>query len=305
MGIFKKSRKKVGLALGGGAARGWAHIGVINAFQEADIPIDYLAGTSIGALVGAFFAGNQINNLEKLVLHLDWKDIITFFDVVFPKAGLIDGKKITELLKKYISQLKIEELSIPFAAVATDIVTGEEVILDKDDIIDAIRASISVPGIFTPVKINNQILVDGGVVNPVPVNVVKNMGAEVVIAIDVNAHLVIPTMQKLRKLQASETRLFNLQNFKERIKDLGFPYLKNWASKEPIPNIFEIILSSIYVMQRQITKQRLSLYRPQVLIQPHVGHIGFLDFHRAPETIAEGYKATMEKMGEIRTHTRI
>ena len=305
MGIFKRRRKKIGLALGGGAARGWAHIGVINAFQEAEIPIDYVAGTSMGALVGAFFVAGQIDNLKKLALHLDWKDIIAFFDIVFPKSGLIDGKKVTELLKKNISQFKIEEVSIPFAAVATDIVTGGEVILDKDDIIDAVRASISIPGIFTPVKINKEILVDGGVVNPVPVNVVKNMGAEVVIAVDVNAHLVIPTMQKVRKAQIPETGRFNLKNLKEKIKDLDLPYLKNWTSKEPLPNIFEIILSSIYIMEKQITRDRLRLDKPQVLIEPEVGNIGFLEFHRAHEAIAEGYKAAMRKIEEIKTFARI
>ncbi|MDL1970197.1 MAG: patatin-like phospholipase family protein [Candidatus Desulfofervidaceae bacterium] len=309
--FFKKRRKKIGLALGGGAARGGAHIGVLRAFQELGIPVDYVAGTSIGALVGGFFAAGEINSLENLALHLDWKDIIAFFDVVFPKAGLIDGKKVTQLLQKHIPQSKIEELSLPFAAVATDIVTGQEVILDKGNIIEAIRASISIPGIFTPVKIGDQILVDGGVVNPVPVSVVQNMGAEVVIAVDLNASLITPTMKKFQKEKKSEVEVpspshgINLKQLKEKIKDLGFPQLKKWASKEPMPNIFEIILSSVYIMEQQITRYRLSVNEPEVIIQPDVGYIGFLDFHRAPETIAEGYRAAMEKIVKIKSYARL
>ena len=307
--FIKKRHKKIGLALGSGAARGWAHIGVIRVFQELKIPIDYVAGTSIGALVGGFFAAGEINSLENLALHLDWKDIIAFFDVVFPKAGLIDGRKVTQLLQRYIPQSQIEELPLPFAAVATDIVSGKEVILDKSNIIEAIRASIAIPGIFTPVKIGSQILVDGGVVNPVPVDVVRNMGAEVVIAVDLNASLITPTLRKLQKKQVSKTEepshRISLNQFKEKIKDLGFPQLKKWASKEPMPNIFEIILSSIYIMEQQITRYRLSVNRPEVIIQPNVGYIGFLDFHRAPQIIAEGYKAAMEKIFEIKSYARL
>lgn len=301
--FFKKRRKRIGLALGAGAARGWAHIGVLRAFQEVGIPVDYVAGTSIGALVGGFFAAGEINSLEKLALHLDWKDIIAFFDVVFPKAGLIDGKKVTQLLQKHIPQSKIEELSLPFAAVATDIVTGQEVILDKGNIIEAIRASISIPGIFTPVKIGGQILVDGGVVNPVPVSVVQNMGAEVVIA--VNLIPALPTMKKIQKKQESASHGINLNQLKEKIKDLGFPQLKKWASKEPLPNIFEIILSSIYIMEQQITRYRLSVNKPKLIIQPNVEDIGFLDFHRAAEAIPEGYKAAMGEIVKIKSYARL
>ena len=275
--LFKKRRKRIGLALGGGAARGGAHIGVINALKAANIPIDYVAGTSIGALVGGFLAIDKMDALEQLVLGLDWKTIIKFFDVVFPKVGLVEGKKVEEILRESLGEFDIKELPIPFAAVATDIVSGEEVILNAGDIVEAIRASIAIPGIFTPIKWQDRILVDGGLVNPVPVNVVKKMGAEIVIGVDVNAKVVIPTMQKMKKLTS-----------------------KDKETKEAFPNIIEIIMSAIYIMEQQITKYKLASDKADVLIEPEVGHIGFLEFHRTPETIAEGYKTATEKIKEIK-----
>jgi len=275
--LFKKRRRKIGLALGGGAARGGAHIGVINALKAANIPIDYVAGTSIGALVGGFLAIDKMDALEQLVLGLDWKTIIKFFDVVFPKVGLVEGKKVEEILRRSLGEVDIKELPIPFAAVATDIVSGEEVILNAGDIVEAIRASIAIPGIFTPIKWQDRILVDGGLVNPVPVNVVKKMGAEIVIGVDVNAKVVIPTMQKMKKLTS-----------------------KDKETKEAFPNIIEIIMSAIYIMEQQITKYKLASDKADILIEPEVGHIGFLEFHRTPETIAEGYKTATEKIKEIK-----
>ena len=290
MFIFRKRPKKVGLALGAGAARGWAHIGVIQALREAEIPINIVVGTSIGAFVGAFLAADQLKDLERLALNLDWKDVIGFLDFTLPKSGLIDGKKVTDFLTQHLSQKTIEELPLPFAAVATDIITGKEVVLNAGDIIEAVRASIAIPGIFTPVQMGETFLVDGGVVNPVPVNVAKDLGSEFVIAVDLNTHIITPAMKKVKKQRHSQTEKsqpLNLNQIKEKIKAL--PYLRKWVSEEPIPNIFDVILTSIYVMEQEITTYKLSLYKPDVIIKPQVGYIGFMDFHKAAEAIAEGY----------------
>ncbi len=161
--IFHKKKripsKKVGLALGSGSARGWSHIGVIRALAEAGIRVDYVAGTSIGALVGAVYASGEIDALEEVVLQLDWKEIAYLFDVVLPKSGLIDGKKVSVFIQNHVKKINIEELSLPFCAVSTDLTTGDEVAIREGNIIEAIRASISVPGIFTPVKKKGTILV--------------------------------------------------------------------------------------------------------------------------------------------------
>ena len=159
---------KVGLALGSGSARGWAHIGVIQALTDAGIPVDYVAGTSVGAVVGAVYASGKIDSLEDVVLQLDWKKIAFFLDVVFPKSGLIDGNRVADFIRSLVEENDIEDLPLPFCAVSTDLATGNEVVIKDGDIIEAVRASISVPGIFTPVRKDDMTLVDGGLVNPVP-----------------------------------------------------------------------------------------------------------------------------------------
>ena len=183
-------RKKIGLALGSGSARGWAHIGVIKALDEAGIRLDYIAGTSAGAVVGAVYASGRIDSLKDVVLRLDWRKVISFLDVVFPKSGLIDGKKIADFVRTNVGEKNIEDLRLPFCAVSTDLATGNEVLIKNGDIIEAVRASISMPGVFTPVKISNAILVDGGLVNPVPVSVARKMGADLVIAVNLNHGIV-------------------------------------------------------------------------------------------------------------------
>lgn len=177
---------RVGLALGSGGARGWAHIGAIRALQEANIPVQCVAGTSIGAFVGALYAADALDELEDFALDLDWKMVVSLLDVVFPTRGLLDGEKVYDLLTENLLDLCIENSTIPFCCVATDLTQGREVRLTEGCMVDAVRASISIPGVFTPVKIDDRFLVDGGLVNPVPVNAVRDMGADIAIAINLN-----------------------------------------------------------------------------------------------------------------------
>ncbi|WP_286738096.1 patatin-like phospholipase family protein [Thiomonas sp. SCN 64-16] len=179
-------RPRLGLALGGGAARGMAHLGVLRALADAGVRIDFIAGCSIGALVGAIAAAGRTDGLEATFKTFDWRKTLSFFDVVFPRSGLIDGAKVTELVREHLPATQIEALSIPFAAIATDLHSGAEVVLRSGDVIEAVRASIAVPGVFTPVRVHGRVLVDGGLSNPVPVSVVRAMGADQVIAVDLN-----------------------------------------------------------------------------------------------------------------------
>jgi NTE family protein len=179
-------RPGIGLALGSGSARGLAHLGVIRAIEDAGIEVGFIAGSSMGALIGAIHAAGKLDELEASFQGFDWKKTASFFDVVLPKSGLLDGARISELVRAHIHADTIEALPIPFAAVATDIVSGEEVVIRSGDVIEAVRASISVPGIFTPVRSNGHILVDGGITNPVPVSAARAMGAGIVIAVDLN-----------------------------------------------------------------------------------------------------------------------
>jgi len=180
-------RLKVGLALGAGAARGLAHIGVLQILQEEKIPIDVIAGTSIGSMIGAFYAsGVDLYMLGRLAEHLQWKHLTDF---TFCKAGLINGKELLDFIRLLTKNKSFSELNLPFAAVATDIHNGEEVILQEGIVADAVRASISVPGIFTPVQLDGRLLVDGAVVSNLPVNVAKHLGADLVIGVDIGVNL--------------------------------------------------------------------------------------------------------------------
>jgi NTE family protein len=301
-------RKKIGLALGSGSARGWAHIGVIKALDEAGIRLDYIAGTSAGAVVGAVYASGRIDSLKDVVLRLDWKKVISFLDIVFPKSGLIDGKKIADFVRTSVGEKNIEDLRLPFCAVSTDLATGNEVVIKDGDIIEAVRASISMPGVFTPVKISNTILVDGGLVNPVPVSVVRKMGADLVIAVNLNHGIV--AKRRTRKIHKPNhggctpgtgtahdaTKESGIRDaLHKKFDTLDIPALKHirqWVSRDPVPNIFEIIIDSINIMEAQITTARLKTDPPDLLIQPDLGHIRFLEFNRAHEAIAAGYEAT-------------
>ncbi|OPY05149.1 MAG: NTE family protein RssA [Syntrophaceae bacterium PtaB.Bin038] len=183
--------RKIGLALGSGSAKGWSHIGVIRGLQEANIAIDIVCGSSIGALVGGAFAAGKLDEAEKLVRELAWSDIMGFMEVPVPRSGIINSEKIADYLRQRIGDPNIEDLPIPFAAVATDLTSGQEVWMRQGSLIEAIRASISMPGMFTPCFREGRLLVDGGLVNPIPVSLCRSMGANTVIAVNPNTDVKI------------------------------------------------------------------------------------------------------------------
>jgi NTE family protein len=305
-------RRRIGLALGSGSARGLAHLGVIRALEEAGIEVDFVAGTSMGALIGAIFAAGKLDDLEATFLSFDWKKMVSYFDVVLPKSGLLDGAKVGELVRAHVHAEAIEALPKPFAAVATDIASGEEVVIRSGDVIEAVRASISVPGIFTPVRSNGRILVDGGLVNPVPVSAVRAMGAEFVIAVDLNHQIVAgknlrPLLggaaQTPKKLSRwAESYRQGLQELMARLFSRevpGWAQFSRWAStEEPLPSIFEVLLASINVMESRLTQARLGFDPPDLLIQPPLGEVRFLEFFRAEEIIVAGYRSAAERLAE-------
>ena len=315
---LKRSRSKsVGLALGSGAARGWAHIGAIRAIREAGIEVDYVAGTSIGALVGAAFASGNLDDLERLVRELDWKGAMSLLDIGLPRSGLIDGKKVTASLREHVDPGNMEDLDIPFSAVATNLVDGSEVVINEGDLVDAIRASISIAGMFTPVRRGDMLLVDGGILNPVPAGVVRDMGAEYVIAVDVHHK---PADIGAFPSADEETGEDSAQGDKagggsdeagpaglrERIEAVGeklaergltgVSHVKDWLSKDEGPNIFEVVLTAIDIMETQIAEMQLADYRPDLTIKPQVADIRPIDFHRGQEAIEKGYRAAKEAL---------
>jgi NTE family protein len=289
--------KKLGLALGSGSARGWAHIGVIQCLQEANIPVDIVCGTSIGALVAGALAGNFMDGLDKMVRTLKWSDIIGFMDVLFPRSGFIEGDRIINHFRKNFSDARIEELAIPFAAVATDIMTGREIWLQDGSLMDAVRASISMPGIFTPCKYKDHWLVDGGLVNPVPVSLCRAMGADVVVAVNLNADLIgLPryiNRAKRKNKKISDTGKKENGKISSFINQSIMPIWREAEQKvlEDEHSIFDIIAASVNIMQDRMTKQRLAGDPPDILISPLLSHIGLLEFNLASESIEEGRRA--------------
>lgn len=302
---------KVGLALGSGAARGWAHAGVIRALEEAGIRPYCCAGTSMGAMVGASWASGNLDALVEAGRALDRRKVLAFLDVVLPRSGLIEGARLESLLRRVMPQKDLSEFPIPFAAVAADLATGRSVVLSNGDPVDAVRASISVPGLFTPVARDGRHLVDGGLVDPVPVVPVRAMGADFVIAVDV-CHYLAGEAPYLRhgvtrvepvdangapagdEVEAAAVEKEPRASLLDRmLSDVSFP---SWFpikvdDRAVSPNLIEVILSSVAMAEVSIGDLRLAVDRPEVLVRPLVGDVRFLEYHRAAETIDAGYEA--------------
>ncbi|WP_041429175.1 patatin-like phospholipase family protein [Synechococcus sp. PCC 7502] len=309
--------KTLGLALGSGGARGWAHIGVIKALKKAQIPINYIAGSSIGAFVGGVHAAGEIKALEVFVRELSWKMMLSYFDLVFPHQGLLDGNKIYNLLTDQIKNLKIEEAEIPFCCIATDLVSGQEMRLQSGLMADAIRASISMPGVFTPFKKNDLYLGDGGIVNPVPVNVVREMGADVVLAVNLNHNYIAAVLENPNLEDNNEGN--SLEKDEEMEKEVEQDFVKairahyniltenlkgkleQWLPNNESPiNIFDIIGTTINIMEQKVTKLNLEIDPPELLIEPDLCKYGIFDFHQADLIIAEGYQRTRQAIPKLR-----
>lgn len=318
--------KKVGLALGGGGARGWAHIGVIRALEEHGVPIDCLAGTSIGALVGAIYVRGQLPKLEDFAADISTETLLSMMDISFPGLGLVEGKHVRNFLHRYLVDTQIEATKIPFRCVATNFLSKQEVVFDSGSMVDAVRASISLPGVFVPVKHAESYLVDGGVVNPVPVNVVQAMGADIVIAVNLNrdhrtvsartiSHLeddqaatleddrdaseVGAIAQNNAAIQDWTQRLSQrYQDVKQTIQD----QVDDWMPDPSIGiNIFDVIGNSINIMEQQVTRIRLETEVPDVLIEPDLIEFGIFDFQEAQPMMKRGYDRAQAAISEIKT----
>jgi len=290
------NRRVIGLALGSGSARGWAHIGVIRELSDNGIKPDVVCGTSIGALVGAFYASGQLKTLEEWVMKLDRKVMLRYLDIkLLMSGGFVEGRRLIDFFRECIGNPLMEELDISFAAVATDMEAGQEVWLRKGSLLDAVRASIALPGIFTPLRMDDRWLVDRGLVNPVPISLCRAMGAEIVIAVNLNGNIVGKYRKKrLRKIEgdikmsAEATLLDKLSvEFKQRADSI---VSQLFNSNIGTPGLFEVLSSSINIMQNCITRSRMAGDPPDIVIPPRLSHIGLLEFDRAKEAVEEGRK---------------
>ena len=296
------SRRKIGLALGSGMARGWAHIGVLRGLKRLGLEPDIVAGASIGAVVGGLYLANKLDVLEQWALALDKKRILSFLDLRLRSGGLIGGEKIHKEIMEYTGGIRIEELSRPFSAVATDLITGHEVWLQEGVLADAMRASFAMPGVFKPSRMHGRWLLDGALVNPVPVAACRAMGADMVIAVNLNADIIGKARRPGSSIPTAAG--FDLLKTIDQSGDEGAPTIDSLSRRvfrreNTDPSLFGVMVATLNIMQDRITRSRMAGEPPDVMISPRLGNIGLLEFDRAEDAIAEGEMAVSRMRPEI------
>jgi len=290
----------VGLALGSGASRGWAHIGILSALSEQGIEPSIICGTSIGALVGASYVAGNLDKLDAWTRSLTMMGTAKFFEINASLRGFVRTERLHEFINGHVvsDQLSIEDLDKRFAAVATDLGSGREVWFTEGPVVEAVWASMSLPGLFPAIRHKDRWLVDGGLVNPVPVSVCRALGADVVIAVNLNGDIVG------RHLTHHKLPPEHSPGIGERITDLVREYTGSLFpdddESEQEPGLFNAIASSVNIIQDRITRSRMAGDPPDILLSPRLSHIGLLEFYRAEETIDEGRRCAERAIEEIK-----
>ena len=297
------ARPIIGIALGGGAARGWAHIGVLKTLKDTGLEPDIVAGTSIGAVAGACYVTGRLQALEDFAGALTRRRVFGFLDFNFAGSGLITGQRLSSRLESHLQDVTIERLERKFVAVATELGTGHEVWLSKGSLVNALKASFALPGIFRPVKINGRWLIDGALVNPVPVSVCRALGARIVIAVNLSSD----SVAKGSIIHDQEV----LADLSMPPEDMNFPgnngraaihllHRQIFGKSDGAPGISAVMMDAINITQDRIARSRLAGDPPDITITPKVGTIGLFDFHRAGEAMAQGAKATERQIDELK-----
>ncbi len=283
-----RRKPRVGLALGSGSARGWAHVGVIRALERAGIRPDLVCGTSIGALVGAAYAAGELERFEQWLLGLGLRDVLSFLDVRM-SGGMIKGERLMEFFRLNFIDRPIEDLPIPFAAVATELDTGAEVWLREGSTVAALRASIALPALFAPAVHEGRLLVDGALVNPVPVSLARAMGADIVIAVDLSSDVL---GRRLREELETEPPAAEVSAWRRKLRGrLSTLRPARGEGELRLPSILEVVATSLSIMQVRVTRSRMAGDPPDAIVAPRLAQLGLLDFHRAREAIDEGGRA--------------
>lgn len=310
---------KIGLALGSGSARGWAHVGVIRALEEMGIKADVVAGASVGSLVGAAYASGQLDTLEAWIKSLTKRDVWGLLDTAFRQGGVMRGNKLMRAIGEQITDYDIEQLTTPFGAVAADLHTGQEVWLQEGSMLDAVRASSGLPGLFSPMWHQQRWMIDGGVVNPVPVSVCRALGADYVIAVNLNSHYGKP----IRFAKPQESQKNNLVERQEHEAIASWTSLERWSelvdglmdtfrvdqpgtsqATSQAPGLFDVIAGSVNIMQDRITRSRMAGDPANIVLSPDLSHFQLMDFHRAAEAMEVGktvVSRAADELAELRT----
>ncbi|MCB1510025.1 MAG: patatin-like phospholipase family protein [Hyphomicrobiaceae bacterium] len=302
------AQPKIGVAFGGGAARGWAHIGVLRALLDAGIRPDIVAGTSIGAVVGGCYVADRLEALEEFALGLTRRKVFGYFDFNLSGSGLISGQRLSKVLEGELGDVQIQETGRPFTAVATEIGTGHEVWLSRGRMVDAIRASYAIPGVFKPVRIDGRWLFDGALVNPIPITVCRAMGAQYVIAINLNADLfglgtVLADIEARSEAgsgddEAAVPPASNGWGARQLLQSQLFG--RGNRSAASAPSISAVMIDAFNIVHDRIARSRLAGDPPDVMISPRLSGFGLFDFHRASELVDRGRQATERVLSDVK-----
>ncbi len=294
----------IGLALGSGVARGWAHIGVIRALEREGIQPDIICGTSIGAVVGGGYVAGKLDEVEAWARAMTQRRLFRFLDFGIGTGGLLHGKKLAAELNDALGDLEIQHLGRRFVAVTTELATGHEIWLRQGHMVEAMRASYALPGIFSPVKVEGRWLIDGALVNPVPVSTCRAFGARLVIAVNLNADIFgMGTVRKGDRLESADE--LDAENSEARSLLAGARLSNRLALRQLLgtvkgtPGLTTVMFGAFNIVQDRLARSRLAGDPPDVLVNPPVAHIGLLDFHRAEESIKLGDQAMREAMPMI------
>jgi NTE family protein len=292
-----KRKPRIGLALGSGSARGWAHIGAIRAMEARGIRPDIVCGSSVGALVGGAYAAGDLDKLEEWVTGLAWTTILRLMDLTW-KGGLISGNRLFNVFRSSLFEKRdIADLPVRFGAVATELATGREVWLQRGDLLDAVRASCAMPGLFAPVVREGVVLVDGGLVNPIPVSMCRALGADIVIAVDLSWGKLGPYRGKGG---SHEEQIAPREDpsWLGRLRKGWLERTKKMSESIAVPSIFEVFNTSLDIVEQRVARSRLAGDPADVLITPLLPDFGTMEYHRAPEAIAEG-RAAVGRMAPL------
>ena len=307
------SQPKIGIALGSGSAKGWAHIGVLQGLAEQGIRPDIVAGCSVGAFVGAAYAAGNLERLVKWVDGFSNWDLVSFMDLSWGGGGLFTGEKVFDEAQSMLGPSTIEELDIAFTAVATELYTGNEIWLQRGSLRDAVRASCSIPGLLAPKQLGQQWLIDGAVVNPIPVSVCRAMGADVVIAVDLAGHppprdpmsQIANKMPRQRVVEGEggggeigheDSHFTNLLSHgRSYFNDIVDKFVSSQGTQ---PNMFAVMSTALDILEARHKKSRLAGDPPEIMLLPKVSHIASMEFNRGEEAIAAG-RASVEQVGHL------
>jgi NTE family protein len=302
-------RGKIAVALGGGAARGWAHIGVLRALQQAGIHPDIVVGTSMGAVVGGCYVAGRLDELEEFACSLTRRKVFGFLDFNLSGSGLIAGRRLCDELDQHLEGLLIEKLDRRFVAVATELGTGHEVWLTRGHLVEAMRASYALPGIFKPVRVSGRWLMDGAIVNPIPVSVARAFGARTVIAVNLNGdHFGRGATLVPDEVTAtpSEPGSGGLDVMPPAVQDTDPPqsawkllHRQFFGRNRDEPGISTVMVEAFNIIQDRIARARLMGDPPDFMITPRLSGVGLFEFHRARELVTAGSTTTQRQIQDL------